>query len=85
MSWRNSYWVIALIALSKGMLTVAASIVLDWAIHDVARRVYASDILEGAAAAVLSGFVLIRMQSRGRELLMRIQIVEDVNHTFAMR
>jgi signal transduction histidine kinase len=80
MSWRNSYWVIALIALSKGMLTVAASIVLDWAIHDVARRVYASDILEGAAAAVLSGFVLIRMQSRGRELLMRIQIVEDVNH-----
>jgi signal transduction histidine kinase len=80
MSWRDSYWVIGLIALSIGMLTIAVSIVLDWAIHDVARRVYASDILDGVAAAVLSGFVLIRMQSHGRELLKRMQIVEDVNH-----
>ncbi|MGB0124485.1 MAG: hypothetical protein WBP63_13680, partial [Silvibacterium sp.] len=62
------------------MLTIAASTALDWAIHDVVRRVYASDILEGAAAAVLSGSVLIRMQSRRRKLLMRMQIVEDVNH-----
>jgi hypothetical protein len=80
MSWRNSYWVIALIALWIGLLTIAASIALDWAIHDIVRRIYASDILEGAAAAVLSGFVLIRMQSHRRELLMRLQIVEDVNH-----
>ncbi len=41
MSWRNSYWIIAL---------------------------------------MLSGSVLIRMQSHRRELLLRMQIIEDVNH-----
>lgn len=80
MSWRSSYWVIALVALSIGMLTIVASITLDWVIYDIVRRIYASDILEGVAAAALSGSVLIRMQSHRRELLMRMQIVEDVNH-----
>ena len=80
MSWRNSYWVIALLAILIGALSIAASITLDWAIHDFVRQVFASDILEGIVAAVASGVVLIRMQSRRRELLMRMQIVEDVNH-----
>ncbi len=80
MSWRDSYWVIALIALSIGVLSIAASIFLDWTIHDIVRRIYASDILEGVVAVVLSGVVLVRMQSRRRELLMRMQIIEDVNH-----
>ena len=80
MSWKTSYWVIALIAISIGMLTIAASIALDWAIHDIVRRIYASDILVGAAAATLSGSVLIRLQSHRRDLLSRMQIIEDVNH-----
>ncbi len=80
MSWRDSYWVIALIALSIGVLSLATSMFLDWAIHDIVRRIYASDILEGVVAVVLSGAVLVRMQSRRRELLMRMQIIEDVNH-----
>jgi hypothetical protein len=64
MSWKGSYWVIVLVALSIGMLTIAASITtLDWAIHDIVRPIYASDMPEGAAAATLSGFVLIRMQA----------------------
>jgi hypothetical protein len=70
----------ALIALSIGVFTIVVSIALDWAVHDIVRRIYASDILEGAAAAALSGFVLIRMQSHRRELLVRMQIIEDVNH-----
>jgi signal transduction histidine kinase len=80
LSWGSSYWVIALLAVLIGLLSIAGSIGLDWAIHDVLRPVYASDILEGAVAAVVSGFVLLRMQSRRRELLIRMQIVEDVNH-----
>lgn len=80
MSWRSSYWAIALLAILIGVLSVAASIALDWAIHDFVRRVFASDILEGAVAAVVSGVVLVRMQTRRRELLTRMQIVEDVNH-----
>jgi hypothetical protein len=78
--WGSSYWIIALLALSIGMLAIMGSLALDWAIHDVVRPVFASDILEGAVAAVVSGAVLVRMQARRRELLIRMQIVEDVNH-----
>jgi hypothetical protein len=80
LSWSSSYWVIALLAVLIGLLSVAGSIGLDWAIHGLVRPVYASDILEGAVAALVSGLVLVRMQSRRRELLIRMQIVEDVNH-----
>lgn len=80
LSWTNSYWAIALLAVSVGLLSIAASIGLDWAVHDVLRQVYASDILAGAIAAAVSGIILLGMQSRRRELLVRMQIVEDVNH-----
>ena len=80
LSWANSYWIIALLALLIGCLSIAGSIALDLAIHDIVRPVYASDIVEGVVAAVVSGVVLVRMQSRRRELLIRMQIIEDVNH-----
>lgn len=79
-SWRNSYWLIAVLAVLIGLLSITSSIALDWLIHNLVRPVYASDILEGAVAAVVSGAIMVRMQSRRRELLSRIQIVEDVNH-----
>jgi hypothetical protein len=63
-----------------GALTLAASVTLDWVMDGVVRRIYASDVLECAAAALLSGVALVRMQRRRRELLIRMQIVEDVNH-----
>lgn len=80
LSWKNSYWLIAFLAIFIGLLSIAGSIVLDWAVHHVVRQVYASDILEGAIAAATSGIILIRMQSRRRELLFRMQMMEDVNH-----
>jgi len=48
--------------------------------HGVVRRVYASDVLEGAVAAIFSGAALLKLQARRRDLLVRMQIVEDVNH-----
>jgi signal transduction histidine kinase len=80
LSWRNSYWAVLLTALLIGVLTLAASIALDWAIHGVVRRIYASDLLECVAAFALSGIALLRLQRRRRELLVRMQIIEDVNH-----
>lgn len=80
MSWRYSYWIIALLAVSIGVLSIVANLAMDWAIHGVMRRVLPSDILDAAAAAVLCGFALIRMQSHRRELILRMQILEDVNH-----
>ncbi len=79
-SWKSSYWVVVILALCIGALTVTSSIGLDWAMHSILRPVYASDLLEGIAATILSGIALIRMQTRKRELLVRMQIVEDVNH-----
>ena len=67
MSWRNSYWIIALIAVSIGVLTIVANIAMDWVTKDILRGMLPSDILDGAVAAVVSGFVLIRMQSHRRE------------------
>ena len=80
MSWRHSYWIIALIAVSIGVLSIIVNIAFDWAVHGIVRNIFPSDILDSAVAAVLSGFVLIRMQSHRRQLLMRMQIIEDVNH-----
>ena len=79
-SWRNSYWFVILIGISIGVLAIGASFFLDWMTQHAMRPLYASDLLEGIAAGALSGTVLVRMQSRRRELLRRMQIVEDVNH-----
>lgn len=80
MSWRNSYWLIILIAVLIGVLTIVANIAMGWVTKDILRDMLPSDILDGAVAAVVSGSVLIRMQSHRRDLLMRMQIIEDVNH-----
>ena len=78
--WTNSYWVVILIALCIGFAALLFSLTLDRLLHGIFRHIYASDWFEAISAAVLSGVVLIRMQSRRRELLARMQIVEDVNH-----
>lgn len=78
--WRNSYWQVALIALCIGLGTILLSLTVDLALHRQIRQLYASDWLEALVAAALSGAALVRMQARRRELLVRMQIVEDVNH-----
>lgn len=78
--WTSSYWVVILVALLIGMLTILLSLTVDWVLHHEVRPLYASDFLEGVLAAILSGVALLRIQSRHRELLVRMQIVEDVNH-----
>jgi len=78
--WRSSYWLVVLLALSIGIFSVLLSLAVDWAMHGMLRRVFASDLMEGAVAAILSAVALSRMQARRRELLIRMQIVEDVNH-----
>ncbi|MEO6966624.1 MAG: hypothetical protein ABI076_12140 [Acidobacteriaceae bacterium] len=80
MSWRHSYWIIALIAASIGVLSIVVNLAFDWAVHGIVRHIFPSDILDSPVATVLSGFVLIRMQSHRRQLLIRMQIIEDVNH-----
>lgn len=80
MSWKHSYWVIALIAILIGVLTIPANIAWDWATKGFLRGMLPSDILDAVVAAVVSGFVLLRMQAHRRELLVRMQIIEDVNH-----
>jgi hypothetical protein len=78
-SWRSSYWFVVLIALAIGVSTIGASLAVDWVAHGIARRVYASDLLVGLTAAMFSGAALFQVQARRRELLRRMQIVEDVN------
>ena len=79
-TWTSSYWFVALLALMIGALAVATSFGFDWIMHGEIRRIYASDLLEGAVAALFSGAALLKLQARRRELLVRMQIVEDVNH-----
>jgi hypothetical protein len=79
-AWHNSYWFIALVAIAIGLLIVAASPVIDGLVNHVNRRVFASDWMAGILAASLSGAALVRIQMRRRELLARMQIIEDVNH-----
>lgn len=80
LSWTNSYWIIALLAIFIGLLSTAGCVLVDWTVHRTLPRVFASDVLTGIIAAVVSGVALIRMQARRRELVIRMQIVEDVNH-----
>lgn len=68
------------IAIAIGISTIGSGLVVDWVAHGIARRVYASDLLVGLAAALFSGVALFRLQARRRELLTRLQIIEDVNH-----
>ncbi|MDP9038353.1 MAG: hypothetical protein M3O02_03640 [Acidobacteriota bacterium] len=79
-AWTETYWVVILVALCIGLLVVLFSLTIDRMLNGEFRHIYASDWLEALAAAMLSGAALVRMQSRRRELLMRMQIVEDVNH-----
>lgn len=79
-AWQNSYWFIALIAVFIGALIVFGSRLLDLLINGIARGVLASDWLAGALVTVLCGAALVRIQMRRRELLRRMQIIEDVNH-----
>ena len=79
-AWRNSYWFTTVIAFCIGLLIVAGSPLLDRVVHHVDRSVYASDWLAGILAMLLSGVALLRIQMRRRELLTRMQIIEDVNH-----
>jgi hypothetical protein len=79
-SRRSSYWFVVLIAIAIGVSTIGASLAVDWVAHGIARRVYASDVLVGLTATLFSGVALFRLQARRRELLTRMQIVEDVNH-----
>src|ERR1700761_8691173 len=80
LTWKNSYWVVVLLAVVIGIVVILSSIGLDWITHGFHRQVFASDWVEGTAAAILSGLALIRLQARRRELIVRMQIVEDVNH-----
>ena len=79
-TWSSSYWFVALLAVLIGVLAVVASFGFDWMLHGEIRRIYASDLLEGTVVALFSGAALLKLQSRRRELLVRMQIVEDVNH-----
>ncbi|HEY4380392.1 MAG TPA: hypothetical protein VGN01_08615 [Acidobacteriaceae bacterium] len=79
-TWTSSYWFVALLALMIGLLAIAASLGFDWVLHGDLRPIYGSDLLEGALAALFSGAALLKLQARRRELLVRMQIVEDVNH-----
>ena len=72
-------WTI-LVALLIGILVTVSGISLDWILHDGRRQVFASDIGKGAVAAVVSGVALVRSQRRRKDLLARMQAIEDVNH-----
>ena len=80
LTWRTSYSLVVLIALLIGALTILSSIGIDRVMHGSFRRTYASDWFEGAAATLLSSLFLTRLQAQKRELMVRMQIVEDVNH-----
>jgi hypothetical protein len=80
LNWTSSYWVVLLLAALIGLLSILLSVTLDWLLYHEVRRLYASDFGEGMLAAALSGAALLRAQAKNRELLVRMQIVEDVNH-----
>jgi hypothetical protein len=90
-SWKNSYVFVVLVAFAIGVLTVAVSVAVDWLLHGrglvegwqvfgSGTYVYASDLLAALAAGTVSGIALGRLQARRRELLARMQAVDDVNH-----
>jgi hypothetical protein len=90
-SWKNSYVFVVLVAFAIGISTVFVSVGVDWVLHGrgtvgtweifgLGRNVYASDLLAAFVAATASGIALGRVQARRRELLARMQAIEDVNH-----
>lgn len=76
----DSYWVVILLAVLIGLLSILLSVTLDWVLYHEVRQLYPSDFMEALIAAILSGAALLRAQAKNRELLVRMQIVEDVNH-----
>ncbi len=80
--WRSeragTLWLV-LAALAIGLLTSLLGIGVDHLLHS-SRPLYASDILEGVAAFLLSAFAMLRGQRLRRDLVARMQAVEDVNH-----
>ena len=90
-SWKNSYVFVVLVAFAIGISTVVVSVAVDWVLHGrglvesweifgPGRNVYASDLLAALVAGAASGIALGRLQARRRQLLTRMQAVEDVNH-----
>jgi hypothetical protein len=79
-SWLHSHWIIFVVAVMIGGAVTFANLGVDWLAHGIIRRLYFSDVLTGAVAALLSGIALLRLQVRRKQLLIRMQIVEDVNH-----
>src|SRR5947209_17705598 len=88
---KNPYLLVAMVAVSIGLLTIGGSVSADWlmnnhgvtngwVIYGTTVHVYGSDLVSGVAAALASGLALARLQARRRALLRRMQAVEDVNH-----
>ncbi|HEY0565387.1 MAG TPA: hypothetical protein VGC88_07370, partial [Terriglobales bacterium] len=69
-----------LTALSIGMITTGGGMALDHILHPSHPLFSASDLFEGLVAAIASGVALSGVQRRRRDLMNRVQIVEDVNH-----
>jgi signal transduction histidine kinase len=78
--WTGSYWIVILLALCIGLLAVLFSLTIDRVLNGEFRHIFASDWFEALGATILSGIALLRIQARRRELMVRMQIVEDVNH-----
>lgn len=76
----NSYLVVILLAVLIGLVSILLSVTLDGILYHEWRDLYPSDFLEALIAAVLSGAALLRAEAKNRELRVRMQIVEDVNH-----
>ncbi len=79
-TWKDSYWIMLLIALCIGLSSILVSVLVDRILHGFFRPLYASDWLEALLVTSISGAALLRVQRNQRELVRRMQIVEDVNH-----
>jgi hypothetical protein len=75
-----SYWIVAGTALLIGFLTTAGGMLLDHLLHPSHPLFSASDAFQGVVATLASGIALAQMHRRRRDLVTRVQIVEDVNH-----
>lgn len=87
---KHPLWLVLLLACAVGVLTLGASVAVDWFLHGrgvveewvLTERIhiYASDLLAAIVAALASGMAFLRVQVQRRELLARMQAIEDVNH-----
>lgn len=77
---RNSTWHLIVIAIVIGILVAGTEVGMDWLLHSGRREVYASDFFVGAVAALASGVAMHAGNRRRRNLLLRMQAIEDVNH-----